>query len=167
MQAFAGKKPKWNALLNKTWKCTKAFAFALEVVLPGNRKMYPYVTTGWRLLQTPKRYNRNICNSSLCLAVRSTRESCCMCDKFINLARLGITTLFFTVYHLLSCANTDHFWLKTLFFFFYREEWKDENNVSKNIQFWTNVYFMVTSNNISFLTKLQKIMDIHFKYNYF
>ena len=51
-----------------------AFAFALEVVLPGNRKMYPDVTTGWQLLQTPKRYNRNIRSLSLCLAVRSTCE---------------------------------------------------------------------------------------------
>ena len=36
--------------------------------------MHPDVTTGWRQLRTPK-WSEYICNSSFCVAVRSTREA--------------------------------------------------------------------------------------------
>ena len=70
------------------------FAFAPDVALPGNRKMHPDATSGWRPLRTPKRSIEIFSNSILCLAVRLTR------DKFINLASLGIDL--FSLYVLFS-----------------------------------------------------------------
>ena len=141
-----------------------ALAFALEVVLPGNCKMHPDVTTGWRLLQTPKRYNRNIHNSSFCLTVRSTCERRCTCNKFINLARLGINYnfIFYCVSLVLTWTISD--WKPSSFFL---QGGVEKTKCFNCIKFWTNVYFMVTSSTISFSMKLQKIMDVHFKYNYF
>ena len=47
-------KSRSETYLNKTWQST-AFAFVLEVALPGKPKMHPDVETGWHQLRTPKR----------------------------------------------------------------------------------------------------------------
>ena len=77
-QGFCGKKPTWNAFVNKTWQCTTAFTFALEVAFPSNPKMHPDVTTGWRQLQTPKRFihHFHISHNALYLPPKILHKPC-------------------------------------------------------------------------------------------
>ena len=63
----------WYASVQYEFKGTdfrekQAFAFTLEEVLLGNRKMHPDVTTGLHLLWTPKRYNSSVQRKSCPIA---------------------------------------------------------------------------------------------------